>query len=235
MTDPVRILPCVLWDLGAEGPDAAQDVAVRQAVIAGWTGRDRAALEHHIAELEKLGVKRPASTPIFYRVSAARLTTDEAIEATGSASSGEVEFVLLQTAGRMWVGLGSDHTDREVETYNVTVSKQMCDKPVAPMWWAYEAVAGHWDRLELRSYIVENGERVLYQEGSVAAMLAPATLLGLWREGGGLADGTLMFCGTLAARGGIRPSPRFELELHDPVLRRTIRHGYGIRELPVVG
>jgi hypothetical protein len=39
------------------------------------TGRDPAAVEKHIRELEALSVKRPASTPIFYRFAAARLIT----------------------------------------------------------------------------------------------------------------------------------------------------------------
>jgi hypothetical protein len=111
----------------------------------------------------------------------------------------------------------------------------MCEKPIAPMFWAYGSVADHWDQLELRSFIAEEGALVAYQAGSVAAMLAPADLLALWNDSGVLAEGTLMFCGTLAAQGGIRPSPRFVFELHDPVLRRTIRHEYGITELPVVG
>ena len=42
-----------------------KDVLISSCVIAGWTGRDAAALEKHIAELEELGVRRPASTPIF--------------------------------------------------------------------------------------------------------------------------------------------------------------------------
>jgi hypothetical protein len=46
--------------------------SIRQAVIAGWTGRDPVALETHIRELEELGVTRPSATPIFYRVSANR-------------------------------------------------------------------------------------------------------------------------------------------------------------------
>jgi len=74
-------------------------------------------------------------------VSASRLTTDETIEAVGESSGGEVEFVLLQHAGKLWVGTGSDHTDREVEKFGVTVSKQMCDKPIAPVFWAYDDVA----------------------------------------------------------------------------------------------
>mgnify|MGYP003694519257 CR=1 FL=1 len=44
-----------------------------------------------------------------------RLTLASSIQAIGTRSSGEVELVLLQSAGRLWVGVGSDHTDREVE------------------------------------------------------------------------------------------------------------------------
>ncbi len=44
-----------------------------------------------------------------------------------------------------------------------------------------------------------------------------------------------MFCGTLAAIGGIRPAERFEFEIEDPILKRTIRHGYDVAVLPVVG
>ena len=212
----------------------AQKIGLRCAIVAGWTGRDRVAVEKHIVELEALGVKRPPTTPIFYRVAAARVTNDTVIEVSGGTSSGEVEFVLLQWSGRLWVGVGSDHTDREVETYNVTVSKQMCDKPIAATFWAFDAVAPHWDSLLLRSFIVDgNGHRVLYQHGTVASMLAPPDLLQKW--GHPLADGTLMFGGTLAALGGIRPSRRFEYEIEDPVLGRTISHGYDVVELPVLG
>lgn len=205
---------------------------VGEAVIAGWTGRDQAALEKHIKELEDLGVKRPASTPIFYRVAASRLTQAPRIEVSGGASSGEVEFALVRCGGELFVGVGSDHTDREVETYGVTVSKQMCDKPIATSLWAFEEVKPHWDQLMLRSWIIEAGARVLYQEGPVTAMRAPDDLMERY---GGLRDGAVMFCGTLAAKGGIRPSSRFEFELQDRVLGRAISHGYDITTLPVLG
>ena len=212
-------------------PDA---VAIEQAIIAGWTGRDAEAVEKHIKELEALGVKRPATTPIFYRVAAARLTTDASIEVLGTQSSGEVEFVLLQTLGELWVGTGSDHTDREVEAYGVSVSKQMCEKPVAPTFWRFSEVVAHWDKLILRSHAVIGGERVLYQEGSVAAMRHPEDLIARYAKGG-LAEGTLMFCGTLAVHGGVRPAERFEFELEDPVLNRKLAHGYNVVSLPILG
>ena len=169
-----RVLPLLLHDeFRADAPQRPG----RSLVVAGWTGRDRAAVEKHIAELEALGVKPPATTPIFYRVSAARLTIADSIEALGEASSGEVEFVLLQQDGRLWVGAGSDHTDREVEKFGVSVSKQMCDKPIAPEFWPIDEVAPHWDKLMLRAHIAEKGQRVLYQEGPVTAMLDPMDLI----------------------------------------------------------
>jgi hypothetical protein len=227
-----RILPLVLDD---NGESMRRNVPIEQLVIAGWTGRDRAAVEKHIAELEAIGVKRPATTPIFYRASAARLTLDDSIEALGPDSSGEAEFVLLQHAGRLWVGAGSDHTDREVEKYGVSVSKQMCDKPIASRFWPLVEVAPHWERLVLRSYISDHGKRTLYQEGTVTAMLDPRSLIEQFCGHSELPEGTAMFCGTLAAHGGVRPADVFEFELDDPVLARKIEHGYRVRALPVLG
>jgi hypothetical protein len=217
------------------GAIEARSVPIGAAIIAGWTGRDPVAREKHIVELEALGVARPATTPIYYRVSAARLTTARDIEVSGEDSSGEVEFVLVSTADGLWVGLGSDHTDRKLETYNVTFSKQLCDKPIAPELWSYEDVRDHWDDLILRSWIDENGGRRLYQEGPVKGMLPPEVIIGGFSPDGLLAPGSVMFGGTLAAKGGIRPSKRFSCELHDPVRDRRITHDYGIATLPVVG
>jgi Protein of unknown function (DUF2848) len=210
-------------------------LAIDQLVIAGWTGRDPVARDKHIAELEALGIARPATTPIYYRASARRLTQEDSIEACGTDSSGEVEFVLIGWQGRTFVGLGSDHTDRKVESYNVTVSKQMCDKPVASVLWELEDVAAHWDRLVLRSYAVTGGKRELYQEGTLDAMLPVAELLKRGFDGGQLPDGCAMFGGTFAAKGGIRPADRFEFELEDPVLKRKMSHAYDVITLPVRG
>lgn len=228
--------PAATFDLILQSGSQMQReaVTIRQLVVAGWTGRDPVAVEKHIVELEALGVKRPASTPIFYRVAAARLTTQDVIEAAGDKSGGEAEYLLLKHGGRLWVGVGSDHTDREVETYGVTVSKQMCDKPMAAHFWAYDDVASRWDQLILRSYAVENGKRSIYQEGTVAAMLAPQDLLTRYGQDK-MTEGTLMFCGTLAAHGGVRPTPEFAFEIEDPVLGRKISHAYRVINLPILG
>ena len=203
---------------------------VNELVIAGWTGRDEPALKKHIRELEEIGVKPPKTTPVCYRVSAGLLTFSDEIEVLGSDTSGEVEFVLLSRADGLWVTVGSDHTDRKAETLGVALSKQLCVKPIAADDWRYDEVKPHWERLVLRSWIFENGARVLYQEGAVNAMRSPEDLLGRYP----LKPGNAMFCGTLAARGGIRASQKFEMELEDPVLSRRLCHVYSIRCLQVV-
>src|SRR5204863_364256 len=116
-------------------------------VIAGWTGRDEAALRKHIRELEEIGVKPPKTTPIFYRVAANLLTTASAIQVSGADTSGEVEFVLLHKPDGLWVTVGSDHTDRKAETLGVSLSKQLCEKPIAKDAWRYDEVQDHWERL----------------------------------------------------------------------------------------
>ena len=217
---------------GKDG-DTPLEVTVGKLIIAGWTGCDAAVMEAHIRELEELGIARPKATPIFYRVAAALLTTAGAIQVSGAGSSGEAETVVFDVDGGRYVGVGSDHTDREAEKINVSLSKQMCAKPVAPTLWRFDDVAGHWDALILRSWAHEGGNRRLYQEGSVTAMRTPDDLIGLY---GGLGAGAAMFGGTLAfAKPVATAAEAFEVELEDPVLGRKLAHTYCIETLPVEG
>jgi len=200
---------------------------VEHLVIAGWTGRDEAALRKHIRELEEIGVKPPKTTAIIYRVAADLLTTASEIQVSGPETSGEVEFVLLSKPDGLWVTVGSDHTDRKAETIGVSLSKQLCAKPIGKEAWRYDEVKQHWERLVLRSWA--DGE--LYQEGAVTDMRSPEDLLARYPPKSGWA----MFCGTLAAKGGIRPAKVFRMELEDPVRRRKLTHEYRIEALPVEG
>jgi hypothetical protein len=208
---------------------------VRHLIIAGWTGRDVEALEKHVRELEAIGVKRPKSTPIFYRVAASLLTTAETIEVLGDHSSGEAECVAYLFEDGTWIGLGSDHTDRMAEAVGVSLSKQMCAKPVSSALWRLEDVAPHWDALTLRSYIGVNGSRRLYQDDTLAAMRPLQELWGLYRAQHEVPVGTAMFCGTVAVHGGITPAETFEMELYDPVLGRKLTHRYRVQTLPDQG
>ena len=223
----------LFFERASEGEPERIEVAVHTLVVAGWTGRDEAALRHHIEELAAIGVPRPCSIPVFYRITAQNLTQADSIEVLGPDTSGEAEPVLVCLPDGLWVGIGSDHTDRKAETIGIALSKQLCPKVVGRALWRLDPLAGHWDRLMLRSFATIGGKRVLYQEGPLAAMRTPRDLLARWQDGE-LRPGTLMFCGTLGAIGGIRPASRFEMELEDPVRGRSMRHGYEVRTLPVV-
>ena len=209
---------------------AVRTAAIDRLIVAGWTGRDLDAVEQHIAELAAVGVRRPAAVPCFYRLGANLLTHAPAIDVAGCHSSGEVEVVLISLAEGLHVGVGSDHTDRRVETYGVTVSKQMCPKPVSRELWAFRDIESHWDDLVLRSWVTRQGTRELYQEGPVTRMLAADDLIGRYLgRRGALPVGTAMYCGTLTVNGAISGGDRFEIELEDPRLKRTLHHAYAAR------
>jgi hypothetical protein len=208
---------------------------IRHLVVAGWTGRDHGALEAHIRELEALGIARPKTTPIFYRVAASLLTSADAIQVIGGDSSGEVECIVYALDDGLWLGLGSDHTDRKAEAIGVTLSKQMCGKPAGPRLWRFADVAPHWEKLVLRSFVTRDRKRRLYQEGPVTTMRPPQELIRLYTAGRELSPGTAMFCGTLAVHGAIEGGELFEMELDDPVLGRKLTHAYRVGQLPVEG
>jgi hypothetical protein len=213
----------------------ATEVAIAELIVAGWAGRDPAAIAEHIEELQALGVKPPSRTPLFYRLAADRLTTAQTIQVLGETTSGEAEVLLVGTGTGTCVGIGSDHTDRDAEAWSVVHSKQLCPKPVAPVLWPLSEVLAHWDRLRLEADAVIDGERVRYQAGTVDGLLSPETLFhrfGL--DEIALKPGQAMLCGTLPTIGGVRPAQRFEMALVDPVLGRRIEQAYDIHTLPIV-
>lgn len=209
-------------------------VAIDHFVIAGWAGRDAAAIEHHIEELAAIGVPRPSAVPLFYRVAANQLTQDDTVQVVGPDSSGEVEVLLFSHDGRSYVSLTSDHTDRKLEAHSVALSKQLCAKPVAREAWPLEEVLGHWDSLRIVASIVEDGREVTYQDGTLDTLrdVRDLALRHCGREQ--LPDGMAMSCGTVAVRGGIRPANAFSMALVDEKLGRRLAHRYTLDCLPVV-
>lgn len=213
---------------------SAIEVDIRNLVIAGWAGRDRAAIEHHIEELAAIGVPRPSSVPLYYRIADNQLTQTDRIQAVGDTSSGEVETFVFAVGGELYVSIASDHTDRKLESHSVALSKQVCAKPVGTTAWRLSDVAEYWDELVIRSRIIENGAEVLYQEGTLDALRTPQELITGYTGGSTLPDGTGMTCGTVGAIGGIRASTTFIMELFDPRRQRSLRHRYDVEVLPEV-
>jgi hypothetical protein len=209
-------------------------VAPHTLIVAGWTGRDEAALNHHIEELAAIGVPRPSSVPVFYRNAVNNVMQTDRLEVLGPDTSGEVEPIIVALADGLWVTVGSDHTDRKAETMGIALSKQLCGKVLGSALWRFDEIADHWDTIVIRSHATIDGQRVLYQEGSFAAIRHPHDLIRRYAGEKGFAPNTIMMCGTLGAKGGIRPASRFDMELEDPVLKRRMTHGYEVVALPVV-
>jgi hypothetical protein len=203
-------------------------------IVAGWTGRDEAALQHHIEELAAIGVPRPSSVPVFYRNAVSNIVQTDRLEVLGADTSGEVEPVIVALEDGLWVGLGSDHTDRKAETMGIALSKQLCGKVMGPDLWRFDEIVSHWDRIIIRSFATIGGQRALYQEGALVAMRDPRDLMRRLTGDTSLAPTSIMFCGTLGAKGGIRAASRFEMELEDPVAKRRMTHSYEVVDLPVI-
>lgn len=211
-------------------PAGPVSVPVRHCVVAGWTGRDKTAVDHHIEELAAIGVPGPSKVPLYYRVAAEQVLQGASVQVLGRDSSGEVEPVLIATDDGLLLTVGSDHTDRKVESYSIAVSKQMCPKVLATAAWQVEP--GPWmDRLTLESRATIDGREVVYQSGTFAMIRPLADLVAGY---GGLKPGTVMLCGTVPATGGIRYADRFAMRLGDPESGAAVEHAYTIETLPEV-
>ena len=129
--------------------------------------------------------------------------------------------------------MGSDHTDRDVETKSIPGSKQMYAKCLAPECWLYPDVRKHWDELILRCWATKGARRALYQEALLSEVLDPQELIEKMPcEGIDKKEGFVLFSGTIPTKGGLIFGDFYELELEDPVLNRAIRHSYRVKILP---
>lgn len=206
---------------------------MRGAIICGYTGRDQASVRQHLEELKREGIEPPLSIPMFFQKPFWGISMDNEIQVQGKETSGEVEFVLLLQGDKIYVGVGSDHTDRELEKLDILKSKQVCPSVVSKVLWNYHELRDHWDRIEIRSWAGEQGKKTLYQKFSLADILRPEALVDQVRQRvRGDMDGIAIFSGTSPLlTETFLFADRFEAELLDPVLKRKIEIGYSVQTL----
>jgi hypothetical protein len=201
-----------------------------QVVVAGFTGRDKVGVEAHIAELVELGVPRPDAVPAFFPVPSTLLELAPATVSVGAPStSGEAEPVLVRTpSGELLVGVGSDHTDREIERHSLYDSKLACPKVLGRELWPLADVKAHWDELLL---VGETGpEGAPYQRATLAALRPPEEILELvWAVGADRYRPLVVFLGTVALEDGFRYDSAFRARLLDPSADRELVCSYEIR------
>lgn len=227
-------MPAMRFTIQSGGQDI--NFAPARVIVAGYTGRNQDEVRAHVNELAAQGIPAPTEIPTIFRTTLDRLTVANEIEVVGTRTAGEAEVVLLVNGQDIWVTIGSDHTDRELEKIDIPASKQVCPKPVSSAVWRYADVRERWDGLILRSWVGESGREQLYQEGRMAALLRPEDLLALLRSRlGNLVDGAAIYTGTIPLIGGAFVSkPYFAAELCDEVAGRSLRCGYRVRRVETV-
>ncbi len=185
----------------------------------------------HQEEVAKEGIRIALDIPAprIYPIATHALVTDDTVETQSSHSSGEVEIVLL-LADQLYVGVGSDHTDRALEKTSIPWSKQVTPNVLAPQMWPFEAMRARWDDCVMRSWV----DGRLYQDVPVAAFLHPDDVLRILRARvpGMPARDVLVFCGTIVSLDkALGFGRRWEFEMEDPGAGRRIRHGYDVVNL----
>ena len=200
----------------------------KRLILAGYTARDTDAIDAYIAKLEEEGIAPPDEVPSYFVLGADRLTTASRIEVTTASSCGEVEFALLIDNDEIWVAAASDHTDRALETVDITASKQNCPKVLSTQVWRLRDIEAHWDDLTFEAR-TPTGATHCYQTGPVAALRPPRELIELVEERfGGPMAGTVILSGTIPAAGGFEFHPSFEVALRDPVRGRSLEVAYSV-------
>lgn len=209
------------------------EVEVRRVLIAGYTGRDRAAVEAHIDELADHGVAPPKRIPSLFPCVTRRVTSQDRIQVHGAETSGEAEFLTTRHNGELLVSVGSDHTDRGLEAHSVIKSKQVCDKVVSSTWWRAHDVRDHWDKLQLKSTTWVDDTEIPYQDDVLAHMLPLDDLVAQVEDRVGDIDDDILYSGTFALlTDGFQYGTRFRAELIDPVLNRSLVCDYQVQVLP---
>lgn len=214
-----------------EGATAPLSLDLAAVMNMGSATRDPAVAKLHQDEVALHGVAIATHVPAprLYPMAVDGLSTGDRVEVHTDQTSGEVEIVLI-FADQLYVGVGSDHTDRLLEKASIPYSKQACANVIAPTVWPFAEMADSWDQCILRSWV----DGRLYQEVGVDAFLRPEDITAMLadRAPGFPQENTVAFCGTIVSvdkRLGF--GSRWEFEIEDPVGGRTIRHGYDVVDM----
>jgi hypothetical protein len=200
-----------------------------QLLVIGFAGRNIEKTMEHIRELEEqLGVPAPKQIPTIFECSLELLTQGKDIKFVGNKTSGEVEYIIVKSGEKIYIGLGSDHTDRELESVSIPKAKQVSPKPIAGELWDYEEVKDHWDQIRLVSYQTINGEEVKYQDGTLSDILPVEKILSVLTERIGNIDNSIIYSGTVPVLDGFKYGDNFRSLMIDEALNRSIEFNYNV-------
>lgn len=208
-----------------------EEFDLERLIVIGFAGKDIEKTMEHIHELEAEGIKCPKAVPVVYQCSRELLTTDDTIEVIDDKTSGEVEYLILVRDGKYYIGIGSDHTDRKLEAVSIHKSKQVCLKPYAEDFWAYDEIKDHFDEIKLVSSQIIGGKEVTYQSGVTSDLLPLEHILAKVEKEINT-NNSLIYTGTVPLKDGFKFGQTFSCKLIDEKLNREIALSYNISVIP---
>lgn len=200
---------------------------IKNLMVVGFSGKDVEKTMEHIHELEKEGVKCPSEVPVPYQCDPQIITRKPVIDVIGAKTSGEAEYLILCHDGKFYIGIGSDHTDRDMEAVSIHKSKQVCLKPCSETFWEYEEVKDHLPQLRLVSTQIVDGKEIEYQNGVAGDLLPFDIIIEKVQKEIPLED-CLIYTGTVPLLNGFRFGEQFTARLIDDVLGRELAITYGV-------
>lgn len=208
------------------------EVDVKYVFNAGYVGRNQQLVRDHIEELGKLGIPAPSTSPTLYPLSNYVATNDEKIQVQNEESSGEMEYVLIYHDGKVYVTIGSDQTDRNLETFSVPKSKQAAQDVIAKDVWDFDEVKDHFEEIEVECWVEKGDKRELYQKGTIADILQPEDWKEVMEEYNICENGNIFFSGSFnTVAKDISFADKYELIMTDKKLDRKIEFAYEVEFL----
>jgi len=222
---------------------------VRSVSGARFSSRDVEGMRRRLDE--KIGrdghyTEATRTNPSIFRIGRYLLTQDKEFEVQGPLTGSEAEVVAIRDGVEIFITVGSDQCDRELDPLFPDKPKQMCPHPIASTAWPYDEVKDHWDQMRILGQAVVKGHTVPIQDTTVDTQVDLEYLLAM-DSVRSLPDPMVLYCGAVPflsksiaeaiEKLNLPPetthgtADQFLVRLHDPVLDRTIEHEY--RAVPV--
>lgn len=211
-----------------------REMPVQYVLNAGFAGRDREQVQHHVDELAAMGVPAPAQIPALYPLPSRLVSQTNTIQVPHAHTSGEAEWALVvgDRPDDLVLTAACDHTDRDLEVHGVAWSKQTSPNLLGNLAWRLSDITEELDRFTLRAWVTHERAETLIQEGTLAQLLPPAYWIEQLQTHSLLRPGTVLLGGTLPMTPGVDQfADAWRVELTDGH-GRTSRLGYRLEQLP---